>query len=231
MGEAFKALLKSLLKPHLATSKISVLSSHLSLEEVIELARRYKVPYKDIRDEYDRFEASLYTMKLDIKAEPKANEIIEAVKNFRPEPIYDENDLEKQLYQYLKAKFPDLPVRRQVKLGEGLKIDLKVGPCGIELKVPKSRSHLQRLIGQVRDYSEYLNCVIAVVFDAGVVKDLNSFFEKLSSMGMFPIRIEGKLKQRPSRKVQKVAIKTKARPKRKSSRSKSRRRASRRKRS
>ncbi len=177
------------------SAKISALSSHLSFEDVVELARRYKVRYKDIVDELDKFKARLESRLSTVKAESKVEEIIKAVSEFRPEPIYNENDLEKQLYQFLKAKFPNIPIRRQVKLGGDLQVDIMAGPCGIELKVPKSRNQLQRLIGQVRDYSEYLECVITLILDTGTVKDLNTYVDRLINMGIIPVVVRGELRK------------------------------------
>lgn len=173
--------------------KVAVLSENLSFKDVVALARRYKVRYKDVVEELDRFKARLEAKKAVTKAETLADEIIESLRNFRPEPVRDEEDLEKQLYQYLRAKFPKAPIKRQVKIGP-YRIDMQVGPCGIELKVPTSSTHLQRLMGQVRDYSEYLECVAVMILDAGKVRDLSTYATRLSEMGVIPITLEGKLK-------------------------------------
>jgi len=177
--------------------KVSVLAKHLSFEDAVKLAKRYKVRYKDVLEELDRFRAELESRKAKVKLggrlEEIVNALIAAINEFRPEPVRDEEDLEKQLYQYLRAKFPKLPIKRQAKLGE-YRIDLVVGPCGIELKVPKSSTHLQRLIGQIRDYSQYLDCVIAVVLDAGVTREISRYTDRLEEMGIIPVVIKGKLK-------------------------------------
>jgi hypothetical protein len=173
-------------------AKVKILAQHLSFEEVIRLARRYKVKYKDIIEELDRFKASLEEKYAKVKHESKTMEIVYAIQEFKPEPVKDEEDLEKQLYQYLKAKFPKIKVERQKRLGP-LRIDLYVPPCGIELKIPKNATHLQRLIGQIRDYSEYLDCLIAVILDTGSVR-LASYTTRLEVMGIIPIIVPGKLK-------------------------------------
>ncbi len=110
-----------------------------------------------------------------------------------PEPVRDEEDLEKQLYQYLRAKFPGIKIQRQKRLGT-LRVDLYIPPCGIELKIPKSTVHLQRLIGQIRDYSEYLDCLIAVILDVGTTRSLAPYASRLEEMGIIPIIISGELK-------------------------------------
>ncbi len=173
--------------------KVRVLARHLSFEEVVKLAKRYKIAYKDILEELDRFKASLYEKYTKIKYEQNVSELLKVLDDFIPEPVRDEEELEKQLYQYLRAKFPWLKVQRQKRL-QSLRIDLYVPPCGIELKIPRSSTHLQRLIGQVRDYSEYLDCLITLILDTGFVGNLSTYVSRLEEMGIIPIVKQGKIK-------------------------------------
>jgi len=174
--------------------KISVLASKLSFDEVVSLAKRYKVRYKDVLEELDRYRAELESKKASIRAEKYIEDLVQALQEFRPEPVRDEEDLEKQLYQYLRARLPNIEIKRQVQVGP-YRIDLLVGSCGIELKIPRSATHLQRLIGQARDYSEYLSCVITLILDTGAVRDLSSYIARLEEYGIQPIVVEGKLKK------------------------------------
>jgi len=75
--------------------------------------------------------------------------IIHELRDFVPEPVTNEEDLEKQMTQYLRAK--GYKVDRQVRLGKGLRADLRVGNCIIEIKIAYNRDALQRLIGQVEN--------------------------------------------------------------------------------
>lgn len=188
--------------------KVDILAEELSFDTVVKLARRYKVKHKDILQEFDsyraRLEAGKIKVKLEHELEEQANEIVAALKEFRPEPVKDEEDLEKQVYQYLKAIFRSqgLPIRRQAQVG-GYRIDLLVGLCGIELKVPKSVAQLQRLIGQLEDYTEYLDCVIALILDTGKLKEISTYVERLEDIGIIPVVIKGKLKQKQTEKTKK----------------------------
>ncbi len=184
----------SLKKYRTKREKISVLARELSFEAVIKYAKRYKIKHKDIIEELDRFKANLNAKKILAKTSNKMEEILRALTEFRPEPVRDEEDLEKQLYQYLRARLTNIPIRRQVQLGS-YRIDMQVGPCGIELKVPKSSAYLQRLIGQVKDYSEYLDCMITIILDTGKIRDLSTYTNRLKELGIIPIIIEGKLKR------------------------------------
>ncbi len=184
----------SLKKYRTKREKISVLARELSFEAVIKYAKRYKIKHKDIIEELDRFKANLNAKKILAKTSNKMEEILRALTEFRPEPVRDEEDLEKQLYQYLRARLTNIPIRRQVQLGS-YRIDMQVGPCGIELKVPKSSVYLQRLIGQVKDYSEYLDCMITIILDTGKIRDLSTYTNRLKELGIIPIIIEGKLKR------------------------------------
>ena len=91
-------------------------------------------------------------------------------------------------------RLPKIPIKRQAKIG-GYRADIQVGPCCIELKIPRSSTQLQRLIGQVRDYTEHVKCVITVILDVGITRDLGKYTRRLEEMGIIPIVIEGKLKR------------------------------------
>ncbi|KSW11816.1 hypothetical protein CF15_03165 [Pyrodictium occultum] len=173
--------------------KVRALAERLSLKKVVEYARRYKVKYKDVVEELDRFKAQLESKKQLARISEGIENIVNTLKEFRPEPVRGEEDLEKQLYQYLRARLTRVPVRRQVRVGR-YRIDMQVGPCGVELKVPRSSTQLQRLIGQVRDYLRHFECVAAVILDAGLVRDLASYVGRLREMGVVPIVVEGRLK-------------------------------------
>ncbi len=87
-----------------------------------------------------------------------AVKIMEALNTFRPVRVRDEEDLEKQLYQYLRAK--GFNVERQPQIAPGLRPDLRVDDCILEIKVPQARGDLQRLVGQAEDYLEHGRCLI-----------------------------------------------------------------------
>jgi len=174
--------------------KINKIALFLSFEEIVKLARRFKIKHKDIIEELDRLKAELKAKRAKVKYSKHFNEIVDALEEFVPQPVRDEEDLEKQLYQYLRAKFPRFPIDRQVKIGL-YRLDLQVGPCGIELKIPKSVVDMQRLIGQIEDYRELIDNVIVLILDVGRVYNLSDYVSKLEALGATPIIVKGKLKR------------------------------------
>ncbi|MCE4620622.1 MAG: hypothetical protein F7C33_06340 [Desulfurococcales archaeon] len=119
--------------------------------------------------------------------------LLEDLRAFQPEPVLNEEDLEKQLTQYLRAK--GYQVERQVKLGRGLRADLRVGDCIVELKIAYGRDVLQRLLGQLRDYREYSDCVIALILDPGN-NIARKYTRKINELEAYPIIIPGRLKRK-----------------------------------
>ncbi|GBF08576.1 hypothetical protein apy_03010 [Aeropyrum pernix] len=95
------------------------------------------------------------------------DELIDELEEFQPVHVRNEEDLEKQLYQYLKAR--GHMIERQPLVAPGLRPDLRVGDCIIELKVPRGRGDLQRLLGQVEDYLRYNRCLIVYILDTGMI--------------------------------------------------------------
>jgi len=174
--------------------KVRKLASELSLDTVVKYARRYKVKHRDLIDEFERFKARIEAEKKKLELEPKYNELISALYDFEPEPVRDEYDLEKQLYQFLKAK--GFSLKRQVRIGGGLTVDLLFGGLGIELKIPTQRTHLQRLLGQVDDYLKRLDHLAVVILDVGKIRGLSEYVEELEKRGVIVRICEGELRKR-----------------------------------
>ena len=86
--------------------------------------------------------------------------------DFEPEKITDEEHLQAQLSIFLKAKFPNAIVEREVKTERGDRIDVLVdGKFAFELKVPDERVKLRNLMAQLEEYKEQYSDVCAVILD------------------------------------------------------------------
>ncbi|MCH7648775.1 MAG: hypothetical protein IIA83_09230 [Thaumarchaeota archaeon] len=102
--------------------------------------------------------------------------IIKTVRDeFEPEKIQNEEHLEAQLTIFLKAKFSDRKVQRQVITKNSDKLDIVVDDKYVfELKVPKSRSVLRDLNAQIEEYVEqYPNLCVVIADTSGVQDDGN----------------------------------------------------------
>ena len=131
-------------------------------------------------------------MEEELSGEP---DILDILEDFQPETVRDEEDLEKQLYQFLRARLGS-NVKRQYQVGDQ-KIDIAVGDSvGIEIKIAESRSKLQRLVGQVLDYVEYFDEVIAVILDVGANVDIDNYIKKLRQLGAEVVVLEGDIKRK-----------------------------------
>lgn len=187
---------------------INYLAEKLTLDEVIALARKYKIKYRDIVQDLENYRKQLFQSekeyslneKIHINQIPNKNNltyIIELLKEFRPETVTNEEDLEKQLYQFLRAKLGDRVTRQyQLDKAGNQRIDIAIdGKIGIEIKIAESSSRLQRLVGQVLDYRDYLDQIIALILDIGAKVDLSRYTEKLSQLGAQVIILQGTLKK------------------------------------
>ncbi|HIH72409.1 hypothetical protein GBV73_09605 [Thermococcus sp. 101 C5] len=216
---------------------VDIMASHMTLEEVSEVAKRYKIKSRHIiyqfnkwleeanealmalkkqkQKELDEYKAMIFGAESDniktinleeeteesLKAEEEEEalshevDIIDILYDFEPEVVRDEEDLEKQLYQYLRARLGS-QVQRQVSVGDQ-KVDIVIGDrIGIELKIAESRSKLQRLVGQVLDYVDYFDEVIAVILDVGATVDLESYVKKLRALGAEVVVLEGDIRRK-----------------------------------
>ena len=81
------------------------------------------------------------------------------------------------------------------------KIDIAVGDSvGIEIKIAENRSKLQRLVGQVLDYVEHFDEVIAVILDIGTNVDLERYIQKLRNHGAEVVVLHGDLRRKGNTK-------------------------------
>ena len=218
---------------------VDVMASHLDLEEVKDIGRRYKLRYRNIIESLEKWADSAFAKleefkkrkqeelnryKIEILGEETGEietisvedtleeegfeegehefeevereiDIFDILSDFRPETVRDEEDFEKQLYQFLRARLGS-KVRRQVSVGDQ-KIDIAIGnEVGIELKIAESRGKLQRLVGQVMDYVDYFDEVIAVVLDVGANVDLENYMRKLQKLGARVLILEGSIRRK-----------------------------------
>ncbi|ASJ13380.1 hypothetical protein A3L14_11030 [Thermococcus thioreducens] len=228
---------------------IDVVASHLTVEEVAEVAKRYKVKSRHVvqhftkwleeanealkafkeqkQKELEEYKAQLFgeesheIASIELESETVESlggeelggysleednhqpelDVVDILFDFEPETVRDEEDLEKQLYQYLRARLGRRVVR-QYPVGDQ-KIDIAIdGNVGIELKIAESRSKLQRLVGQVLDYVEYFDEVIAVILDVGANVDIDKYIKKLRRLGAKVIVLEGDIKRKgPSKEI------------------------------
>lgn len=87
-------------------------------------------------------------------------------KDFQPENITDEEHLEAQLTIFLKAKFPDMKIERQIDTKSGDTLDILVNNKYVfELKVPKNKGELRDLSAQLDEYKEEYPYICAIVAD------------------------------------------------------------------
>ncbi|MBS3925140.1 MAG: hypothetical protein KGZ34_00380 [Nitrosarchaeum sp.] len=93
--------------------------------------------------------------------------IINAIRvGFEPEKITDEEHLEAQLMIFLKAKFPDRKIRRQVTIQGNDRLDILIDDkYAFELKVPKQRTDLRNLGAQLEEYKEMYPNVCGLIFE------------------------------------------------------------------
>lgn len=87
-------------------------------------------------------------------------------KEFVPEKIRGEEHFEAQLTIFLKSKFPNMEVERQVIIKKGDKLDIVMDKKYVfELKVPKSRTILRDLSAQIEEYIEQFSNLCVVIAD------------------------------------------------------------------
>ena len=98
----------------------------------------------------------------------------EIEKGFEPEQIKDEKELQSQLTIFLKAKFSDKKIEREVSTKKGDKLDIVIdGKFVLELKVPRGKTDLRNLSAQLEEYHEEYPNICAIIADISKIVDLD----------------------------------------------------------
>jgi len=98
----------------------------------------------------------------------------EIEKGFEPEQIKDEKELQSQLTIFLKAKFSDKKIEREVTTKSGDKLDIVIdGKFVLELKVPRGKTDLRNLSAQLEEYHEEYPNICAIIADISKIVDLD----------------------------------------------------------
>ena len=98
----------------------------------------------------------------------------EIEKGFQPEQIKDEKELQSQLTIFLKAKFSDKKIEREVSTKSGDKLDIVIDDKFVlELKVPRGKTDLRNLSAQLEEYHEEYPNICAIIADISEIVDLD----------------------------------------------------------
>ncbi|NJE07614.1 hypothetical protein E3E31_03590 [Thermococcus sp. M39] len=193
---------------------VAKLASNLSFQEVVDLARRYKVRYSDVVQELEKFRQKLFEEKqrkrseqeilediyeadeFEEEFENESSKIIETITEFEPMGIVrDEKELRNQLASWLSAKLGKSVVKLEYPFEHG-KVDILVkDEIAIEVKVADGKQKLKNLVGEVTTDKMYFSSVIAVIFDIGKDVGLEFFVNQLKALGATTIVIPAQIKR------------------------------------
>ena len=106
------------------------------------------------------------------KKSQKDSEMIEKItqklnKEFEPESVYDEKELQNALRIFLQQAFPNSKVEREVSFNNNRDtLDILVdNRYAIEVKIPNNRTELRNLSAQLEEYQETYPEILALILD------------------------------------------------------------------
>lgn len=115
--------------------------------------------------------------------------------NFKPERISDEEHLQAQLSIFLKAKYPERKISREVQTKFGDKIDILIDDkYAFELKVPEVRTTLRNLGAQLEEYVEVYPNLCTVILDIQALESdvINEYVDRFKkNYGVQTILLSG----------------------------------------
>jgi len=93
--------------------------------------------------------------------------ILKLERDFEPEKVYDEKELQNLLRSFLQQAFPDATIEREVHLKKNRgDVDVVInGKYAIEVKIPNNRTELRNLTTQLEEYQEEYPNIIALIMN------------------------------------------------------------------
>jgi len=135
--------------------------------------------------------------------------IINTIQNeFEPDPSTDEKELQGNLNQFLKMKYPGKKIEREVDSRVG-KLDFVIdGKYAIELKLVKNSSTLRNLIGQLEEYQEVYRQIAVLLLNIIEISDIekiNYYKERYAAKGIPTMVVKGRTRK-PSGGLKKLKL-------------------------
>lgn len=142
---------------------------NVSLDDVIDFARRKRIPIREITEKIDKDKAEQEFKKLSENAniDEMVKDVANAIKNFKPSQNYKfELPYQAELVGWLKHKFPSAVIEKQ---RGSARPDIVVGGIAIEVKGPTRDKDLVTIADKCLRYSKYFRQgIIIVLFNVSV---------------------------------------------------------------
>jgi len=142
---------------------------NVSLDELIDFARRKRIPIREITEKVDKDKAEQEFKKLSENAniDEMVKDVANAIKNFKPSQNYKfELPYQAELVGWLKHKFPSAVIEKQ---RGSARPDIVVGGIAIEVKGPTRDKDLVTIADKCLRYSKYFRQgIIIVLFNVSV---------------------------------------------------------------
>lgn len=136
---------------------------HVSLDELIDFARRKKIPIRDITEKIDKDNAEQEFKKLseNIDIDEMVNDVVKAIRDFKPSQNYEfELPYQAELVGWLKREFPSAVIEKQ---RGSARPDIVIGGIAIEVKGPTRDKDLITIADKCLRYSKYYRQGIIIV--------------------------------------------------------------------
>jgi hypothetical protein len=130
-------------------------------------------------------------------SDEQVKKLIAEIKSINMQEVRNEEDFEKQMYQWLSAK--NHHISRQVLVKGQRRLDLVINnKIAVELKVADRAKNVQDLIGQVTIYKKEYKHIIAVILDVNKVSNMKEYVELIQNVdpeNIAVVLINGNLKR------------------------------------
>ena len=140
-----------------------VIMLRVSLDELIEFARRKKIPIRDITEKIDKDAAEQEFKKLseNVNIDEMVKAVANAIRNFKPSQNYQyELPYQTELVGWLKHEFPDAVIEKQ---RGSARPDIVIGGIAIEVKGPTMDKDLITIADKCLRYPKYYKQGIIIV--------------------------------------------------------------------
>ena len=190
---------------------LRIFANNLTLNEIINEAKRHGIEYEDLLEELDSERPQKSGSRSAV-----TDLILRKLDHFKlTKAVSSEKELRDQLYQFLSGVFSErtdvrISIERNISGGRGdivLRQDNKK-PIIIELRIARSKDALQNLIGRAKEYKVRNPSaeIIVVILDVGYNVELDLYTKLLKEEGVKVKVLPGHLRRKKTGKGKTITI-------------------------
>ncbi|MCL4391269.1 MAG: hypothetical protein M1284_01335 [Candidatus Parvarchaeota archaeon] len=182
---------------------INYLKGKIALEDLVKYAEEQKIDVSELLSDYQK-RINYSRQKFDEDYYPNTgNSAFEEVLNdismkFLPEKCRDDEELQLQLAQFLKIKYPSKVLKLNEETSAGIISIIFDSTYGLKPAIADSRDKLRSVVGEIKDYLKICTDAAAIIMDDGLLtsEEIEEYAREITDFGGYFVVINQYVRQK-----------------------------------